>query len=46
MVNLINTLISYLSISNDNDPIKRYCQTEYKTKWKEKYFELTGKIPF
>ena len=46
MVNLINTLISYLSISNDNDPIKRYCQTEYKTTWKEKYFELTGKVPF
>ena len=46
MVNLINTLIHYLSISNDNDPIKRYCQTEFKNQWKEKYFQLTGKIPF
>jgi len=46
MVNLINTLISYLSISYDNDPIKRYCQTEFKKNWKSKYTELTGKLPY
>ena len=45
MVNLINTLIRYLSISNGNDPIKRYCQTEFKETWQDKYFELTGKLP-
>ena len=43
MVHLINTLINYLSISYDNDPIKRYCQTEFKKEWKAKYFQLTGK---
>lgn len=43
MVTIINALIDYLSISYSNDPIKQYCQTEYKKDWKRKYFELTGK---
>ena len=43
MVAIINAFINYLSISNSNDPIKRYCQTEFKKEWKRKYFELTGK---
>ena len=45
MVNLINTLIRYLSISNGNDPNKRYCQAEFKKNWQSKYTELTGKLP-
>ena len=43
MVAIINALIDYLFISYSNDPIKQYCQTEYKKDWKRKYFELTGK---
>ena len=39
------SVIHYLSISYDNDPIKRYCQTEYKDNWKEKYYNITGKTP-
>ena len=46
MVNLINTLIKYLSFSSSNDPIKRYCQTEFKETWQDKYIELTGKLPY
>ena len=44
MVNLLNTVINYLFIANSNDPIRQYCQTEYKKNWKEKYYQLTGKI--
>ena len=44
---LLTTIISagsnYYFISNRNDPIRQYCQTEFKNEWKTKYYELTGK---
>ena len=44
---LLSTIIkagnSYMFISNANDPIRQYCQTEFKKDWKIKYYELTGK---
>ena len=44
---LLSTIIkagtSYMFISNAHDPIRQYCQTEFKDNWKEKYYELTGK---
>ena len=40
---VIQAAIDYLSISYNNDPIRQYCQTEFKDNWKEKYYELTGK---
>ena len=44
---LLSTIIkagsSYYFISNRNDPIRQYCQTEFKENWKAKYYELTGK---
>ena len=30
-------------ISNSNDPIRQYCQTEFKKDWKEQYYKLTGR---
>ena len=45
MFKIIDTIFSYLLIGNDDDPIRRYCQTEYKDNWQEKYYYLTGKHP-
>ena len=43
MFKLFETAINYLFIANHNDPIRQYCQTEFKENWKSKYYELTGK---
>ena len=43
MLKIIETAINYLFISHANDPIRQYCQTEFKNEWKTKYYELTGK---
>ena len=43
MFKIIETAINYLFISHHNDPIRQYCQTEFKENWKAKYYELTGK---
>ena len=43
MFKIIETAINYLFIANHNDPIRQYCQTEFKENWKAKYYELTGK---
>jgi len=44
---MLTTIITagnnYMFISNSNDPIRQYCQTEFKDNWKEKYYELTGR---
>ena len=44
---LLTTIISagsnYYFISSRKDPIRQYCQTEFKKDWKIKYYELTGK---
>ena len=44
---LLTTIISagssYHFISSRHDPIRQYCQTEFKEDWKRKYYELTGK---
>ena len=44
---LLSTIIkagsNYMFISNAHDPIRQYCQTEFKNEWKTKYYELTGK---
>ena len=43
MLNIIDAITNFLSIGHSNDPIRQYCQTEFKDNWKEKYYELTGK---
>ena len=43
LTNIISAGSNYYSISSRNDPIRQYCQTEYKKDWKRKYYELTGK---
>ena len=43
MFKIFETAINYLFISHHNDPIRQYCQTEFKENWKAKYYELTGK---
>ena len=43
LTNIISAGSNYYFISNRNDPIRQYCQTEYKKDWKRKYYELTGK---
>jgi hypothetical protein len=43
MLKIIETAINYLFISHANDPIRQYCQTEFKKDWKEQYYKLTGK---
>jgi hypothetical protein len=43
MFKIIESVFNYLFSNNDDDPIKRFCQNEYKDNWKEKYYSLTGK---
>ena len=43
MFKVLEAAINYLFIAHSNDPIRQYCQTEYKKNWKEKYYQLTGK---
>ena len=43
LTNIISAGSNYYFISSRNDPIRQYCQTEYKKDWKRKYYELTGK---
>ena len=45
MFKVIESVFNYLFTSDSDDPIKRYCQTEYKDNWKEKYYSLTGRFP-
>ena len=41
--NIISAGSNYYFISSRHDPIRQYCQTEFKKEWKAKYYELTGK---
>ena len=43
LTNIISAGSNYYFISSRNDPIRQYCQTEFKNEWKTKYYELTGK---
>ena len=43
MFKVLEAAITYLFIANHNDPIRQYCQTEFKKDWKEQYYKLTGK---
>jgi|TARA_B110000263_G_scaffold237033_1_gene236932 hypothetical protein len=43
MFKIIESVFGYLFTGHDDDPIRRYCQTEFKDNWKEKYYSLTGK---
>ena len=43
MLNIIDAITNFLSIGHSNDPIKQYCQTEFKKDWKEQYYKLTGR---
>ena len=43
MFKVLEAAINYLFIANHNDPIRQYCQTEFKEDWKEQYYKLTGK---
>ena len=43
LTNIISAGSNYYFISSRNEPIRQYCQTEYKKDWKRKYYELTGK---
>ena len=45
MFKVIESVFNYLFTSNSDDPIQRYCQTEYKDNWKEKYYNITGRFP-
>jgi len=45
MFKIIESIFNYLTISNDSDPLKRYCQVEHRENWQEKYYQLTGRHP-
>ena len=45
MFKIIESIFDYLFNNTADDPIQRYCQTEYKDNWKEKYYNITGKTP-
>ena len=43
MLSFYESLVGFITIGRSNDPIRQYCQTEFKKDWKRKYYELTGK---